>query len=420
MSNTIIEGRFVTHEDEFYGYVEVNAAGLIEKVVKRVSGNVTHKCPAEFMIFPGFIDIHVHAREAPFDEPGQDWSYKEDFRTASEAAINGGITAFMAMPNDPIPTSTLEVYEKKKQLAKKSLVDTVLYYVIMPGSKPFDINAPAKVYLGNSTGNCGFERDEDIDPVLSQKGYRGRFVAFHCESPNVLRAHEGAVSHEMRRPREAEIKGAAGAIKATDENSFDGHITHISTMEALELKISARRRGIKVTAGVTPGHVYPGLLSIDRQKKQVNPPLRTLDDTEALESGLKEGQIELLETDHAPHTMADKEKGASGMPYLDTFGSFTTWLLDRGMTPQRLAEVAAYNPGRIFSRFRDDRYGEIKEGYVGSFTVINPNAPTTVTRSMLRTKCGWSPFEGQTFPGRVEATIVRGNYHRTNWVKASG
>ena len=169
MAKSLIEGKIVAPEEIFLGGIEFDEeSGLITDVRSGTTSPSQAKDYehvfrySDYLIFPGFIDIHVHARE---DTSGKN-NYKEDFMTAAKAARNGGVVAFFTMPNDPVPPVDLETYLAKVELSRKAMRETGVnirhYYAIMPGSKPFDVNAPAKSYLGPSTGNIGFERDEDI------------------------------------------------------------------------------------------------------------------------------------------------------------------------------------------------------------------------------------------------------------------
>ena len=154
----------------------------------------------------------------------------------------------------------------------------------------------------------------------------------------------------------------------------------------------------------------------NRLALQMNPPLRSREDRLAMIAALKSGEIDYLATDHAPHTLEEKAQGVSGVPHLDTYAAFTTWLLrDHGFTPQDIARVCAANPGAFVREFLPPEcgrgFGRIAEGYMGSLTILDPNAPGTIRREEMRTKCAWSPFEGITFPGSVRATIVRGRVY---------
>ena len=154
----------------------------------------------------------------------------------------------------------------------------------------------------------------------------------------------------------------------------------------------------------------------NRMLLQMNPPLRSRADRLALVEALRSGVIDYLATDHAPHTLEEKEVGASGVPLLDTYGAFATWLMEvHGFSPQGIARVCAWNPGRFVREFLPAGFGRgvgrIEAGYVGSLTVLDLHTPYPVRREGLRTKCGWSPFEGFTFPGSVRWTVLRGRVH---------
>jgi dihydroorotase len=148
----------------------------------------------------------------------------------------------------------------------------------------------------------------------------------------------------------------------------------------------------------------------------MNPPLRGREDRLAMIEALRSGEIDYLATDHAPHSLEEKGKGTSGVPHLDTYGAFTTWLMaEHGFTTEEIARVCAANPGRFVQPYLSQSYGKgfgrVEEGYVGSLTVLDLKTSYVVTRQSLKTKCGWSPFEGVSFPGSVRHTVVRGRVY---------
>jgi dihydroorotase len=154
---------------------------------------------------------------------------------------------------------------------------------------------------------------------------------------------------------------------------------------------------------------------INRRKIfQVNPPIRQSPETrQYLLRALKQGDIDFIATDHAPHSPAEKAQGMSGLTHLDTFGPFVTWLMQaHQFTPQEIARVGAYNPAQFFNQFSNYQYGKIAKGFVGSLTIIDMHRPITITKALLKTKAQWSPFEGVTFPGSVAYTIVKGKVYK--------
>ena len=171
-----------------------------------------------------------------------------------------------------------------------------------------------------------------------------------------------------------------------------------------------------MTVEITPHHLFFSEEFLnDKNNKllQVNPPIRqTKENLLFLIDALKNGDIDYLATDHAPHILTEKEKGISGMPHLDTYGYFITWLIkEHKFTPEEIARVCSYNPGVFINQFIENKYGKIKEGYVGSLTVIDMNKIILITKEILKTKCNWSPFENVTFPGSVVLTFVKGKIY---------
>jgi dihydroorotase len=145
---------------------------------------------------------------------------------------------------------------------------------------------------------------------------------------------------------------------------------------------------------------------------QVNPPLRTEEDRLALIAGLKNGAIDYLATDHAPHTLEEKEKGISGLPQLDTYGPFAAWLIkEHNFTAEDIGRVCSQNPATFMNQFVKEPYGKIEKGFVGSLTILALNKQILITKEILKTKNKWSPFLGITFPGSVVMTVIRGQIY---------
>jgi dihydroorotase len=181
----------------------------------------------------------------------------------------------------------------------------------------------------------------------------------------------------------------------------------------------------RLTIEVTPQHVFFDTAQItpaNRPWLQMNPPIRSPAARAAMLEALRDGTADYLATDHAPHSIEEKTPpvsppshggawggGHSGMPQLDTYGPFVAWLLvEQGFKPERIAELCCANPGRFVAPYQQEKFGRLLPGYVGSLTVLDLKQPVTIRREDLKTKCGWSPFEGMTFPGSVAAVWVRG------------
>ncbi|OGI60803.1 amidohydrolase [Candidatus Nomurabacteria bacterium RIFCSPHIGHO2_01_FULL_37_25] len=402
-----IEGNIVNIEKVFRGRIEIDQNGMINKI-----GEPTGDADFIFkdeLIFPGFVDLHVHARECA--DHSQD--YKEDFMSAGQAAINGGVVAFMEMPNNPIPPIDDKSYIDKKKLTEKSETEVVLYAGIGENTKPLKNPVPYKVFMGPSVGSLFFHTLEELENVLAQ--YHGCSISFHCENPEILDENKNKITHEERRSPKAEISAIDFALRMIEKYNLSGKICHSSTKEGIEKIKNAKMRKLNVVAEVSPHHLYfdREMLTEDNQNwMQMNPPLRASADRIYLTEALRDGVIDFLATDHAPHTKEEKSKGISGTSQLDTYGPFVAWLMkEKNFTPQDIARVSSENPGNFFNQFSKHKYGKIEKGYVGSFTVLDLNKPIKVTKDMLKTKCGWSPFEGVTFPGSIIMTIIKGKIY---------
>ncbi len=360
------------------------------------------------LVFAGMGDVHVHARQ---DVTGRD-DYKETFATASAAALHGGVVHVADMPNNPAAPVDDATYAAKERLvaAQNLPVTFTLYAGVGPGTRPLERVVPYKAYMGPSVGDLYFRSLEQLDETLAS--YRGRAVSFHCEDPVLLEHHQSAPTHEGRRPPECELSATRFALAMIEKYGLTGKLCHYSVGEGLPLIRDAKARGLPVTAEVTPHHVFfdtTMLTDENRPWMRMNPPLRGPADRASMLEALRDGTADYLATDHAPHTVAEKERGMSGQPHLDTYGPFVTWLLaEQGFTPERVAAVCSANPGAFVGPFRGEQFGRLLPGYVGSLTVLDMKRPTTVRREDLRTRCGWSPFEGATFPGSVAAVFVRG------------
>lgn len=398
-----LEGNIVTKNKTFRGRIEIGDHGIINKIGEP-TGNADFVFKDE-LIFPGFVDLHVHARECT--DHSQD--YKEDFHTAGEAAVAGGVAAFADMPNNTTPPVDEESYAEKEKLAQKCPVEVLLYAGIGANTTPLKKKVPYKVFMGPSVGDLFFSSRDELEKVLSM--YVGQSVSFHCEDPEIMEAHKGEKAHEDQRPAEAEISAVDFALSLIEKYDLSAKICHCSTAESLEKIIAAKDRGLRVTAEVTPHHLYFDIETLGHQTKfQVNPPIRQSKANRiALIEFLRQGKIDFLATDHAPHSLEEKERGISGLTHLDTYGSFVAWLMrEHGFSAQEISRVCSENPGHFWNEFRENKYGEIREGFTGSLAVLDLAKENRVTLDKLKTKNRWSPFLETTFPGSIVLTVIKG------------
>jgi dihydroorotase len=388
------------------------------------------------LLFPGFMDIHVHAREYPRPDPKDAaalarWEKacnKETFSSAGHAAVNGGVTLFCAMPNDPNPPSNESTYGRKLEIARTSECPVILFAAITRSSEPWS-DRPYKVYLDNGPSAVSFDDWGTLEEALGR--YRGCRVFFHAEDPQELAVPGTKGPRWFTRPPRAERSAVEKILNLTGKLGLKSHICHVSTESAVRL-IHEYNSGasIRVTCEVTPHHLF---FSVDEGKLsaaiggeleeapylECNPPLRSENDRRFLLYALREGLVDVLASDHAPHTRDDKAAGAPGMPHLDTMGAFAGWLIkDVGFTPQRVAEVLSSVPASIFSLDLSRTHGRLEEGCAASLTELDLSGETLVRgdriegRGKLRTLCGWSPFSGIPLPAAVAKTYVLGREYK--------
>jgi dihydroorotase len=403
----IISGKLVFPDQTRAGHIRIDGDTIAE--VGCDLGRPDVEFDDDCLVFAGMGDIHIHAR----DDVSEEQTYKEDFCTAAAAAVQGGIVHVADMPNNPAAPIDDESYAAKQQHLQKRnvLIQITLYAGIGPDTRPLSQSVPYKAYMGPSVGDLFFTSLEQLESALSH--YRGCDVSFHCEDPVLLESNKHEPTHEQRRPAACEYSATRFALAMIEKYDLTGKLCHYSVEEGLPLIRAAKQNGLRVTCEVTPHHLFFDESQITPENcglMQMNPPLRRAGDREAMLAGLRDGTLDYLATDHAPHTLEENAAGISGQPHLDTYGAFVTWLItEQQFTPQRIAEVCSANPGRFVNPYTAPRkFGLIEPGYTASLTVLNMQRPKLVQRADLKTKCGWSPFEGMVFPGSVEAVYIAG------------
>ncbi|MGD0476730.1 MAG: dihydroorotase [Nitrososphaerales archaeon] len=366
------------------------------------------------LIFPGFIDIHVHMRE-----PG--WEQKEDFRTGSEAAVHGGVTTAVDMPNNPRPAINPAVLREKARLAsKKALIDVrlyggVVYRELNELRRISSLVVGYKLYLAKTTGNLTFPPSE-LEEAFGLIAGTGRPASLHCEDQGIIDERTRELAAEKRpdvysdmRPPKAEVesvKRVAAALRTAPK--LRANVCHASTEETLSIVSAAKSRGAHLQCEAALHHLY-----FDRSEMlenpllRMNPPLRPERDRAALLEGLKDGRVSFLVTDHAPHLREEKlSDGLSGVPGLDDYGHVVSWLIRKGgVDPTVIVRVACSNPASFIGL--GDR-GQIEVGKRADLSILDIWSPEVVRGANVRSKCGWSPYEGIEFPGRIRWTIRGG------------
>ena len=375
-----------------------------------------------FYLIPGMIDDQVH-----FREPGL--THKATIKTESRAAVAGGITSFIEMPNTVPQATTIDLLEEKFAIAAK---DAHANYSFMFGGTNDNLSeilkvdktkvAGLKLFLGSSTGNMLVDNPKVLEEIFSKTDL---LISTHCEDEATIRKNlEQAIAiygddipmekHPEIRSEQACYISSSQAIALAKKTGARLHVFHLST--AKETKLFDKKKALKdkkITAEVCVHHLW--FTSEDYASKgskiKWNPAVKTKKDREGLWKALNEGRIDVIATDHAPHTLEEKNnvytKAPSGGPLVQHALEALFEMHRKGyITVEKLVEKIAHNPAILFE-IKDRGY--IREGYKADLVLINPNAPWTVTKENIAYKCGWSPFEGTTFRARVTHTFVNGH-----------
>jgi len=397
-------------------------SGVILDVGDLAETTIDYQYADDCLVFAGMGDIHIHGRE---DVSGKH-TYKEDFLSASRAALSGGVTHLCDMPNNPVAPIDDASYRAKWQLVERARCPLFLYAGIGPGTEPLSFKVPYKAYMGPSVGELFFKNAAELEEAI--KKYHHQWVSFHCEDPVLLEQCQSAATHLARRPVGAELLATDLALELIEKYSLNGKLCHYSAGDGLAKIKRAKERGVKVTCEVTPQHLYFSDSNIPSHKKtlfQMNPPIRQEEDRQQMLAGLRAGLIDFLATDHAPHSPTEKAQGMSGLTGLDTYGGFVTWLiLEQKIDAKTIAAVCAENPGQFINEFKSTwsqlstKYplgaglGFLRPGFAANFTILNLQKPITIAAENLHTKASWSPFEGVQFPGSVEDVFINGEQRR--------
>jgi len=361
------------------------------------------------VIFPGFIDTHVHLRS-----PG--WENKEDYATGTAAAAHGGVTTVFDMPNNPSPATVPRVLEAKARLAAaQALIDVKFLGGV--GRSLADVArirrmvVGYKIYLAETTGNL-LVPPERLRSSLAAVGRTGMPASVHCEDQSTLDRMKRVLAGEDRpdlhadlRPPRAEVESVKTVLEARGNTKTN--VCHVSTAGALRL-VSQHRKSGGVACEVALHHLFFSRKQMFASELlRMNPPLRGEDDRKAMVRGLRTGAIDFLVTDHAPHTLEEKrERAACGVPGLDNYSNLVSWLVTgHRFGLETIAAVCSGNPASFFGL--QDR-GAISVGRRADFTVLDLKSPERASSESVRSKCGWTPYEGFEFPGRARWTIFGG------------
>lgn len=373
-------------------------------------------------LLPGIIDDQVH-----FREPGL--TQKADLETESRAAVAGGVTAFMDMPNTIPNALTQEILEEKYQIAAtKSLANYSFYMGVSNFNAEEAIKTNPKticgikIFLGASTGNMRVDNIDTLNQVFAQAP---TLVAVHCEDEptieiNLKKAREQygdeipTSAHPDIRSHEACYKSSHFAIELARKHGTRLHVLHLSTAQETELftnKIPLEQK--KITAEVCVHHLWFDRSEYDRQGALVkwNPAIKNREDADALMVALLDDRMDVVATDHSPHQWAEKQetysKAPSGAPFVQhSLVTMFEMSLNGKIGLEKIVEKMCHNPAILF---QIDRRGYIREGYFADLAVLDPQNSWKVTPKNILYKCGWSPVEGQQYRSKVTHTFVNGH-----------
>lgn len=390
------------------------------------------------LLFPGFIDMHTHNRT-----PGHE--YKGNIESETASALAGGITTVGDMPNTDPPTVTIANFSDKVRMAlEQSSVDIRLFFGMTKRehleqfmefvesrdeviAKLREWFVAVKFYFENSTGNQKIDWDI-VGDAFRFNARHGILSMGHCEDAGMNaqaeRAHAGinrVHMHSVNRPPESEAKSIATILRLVEETGARFHVAHISTRVGLDLLRKAKERKLPVTGEATTHHLFCTTDDYETlgTRIKMNPPIRSADDRDALWEGIADGTIDMVVTDHAPHTIEEKNhenplKAPSGVPGVETMIPLLLsvaadhWPHPTSRRPehanlsyQDIRRLCFDNPNRIF----DLRKQDILDGSNADIVIVDPDNEWVIEAEKLHSKCGWTPYEGWSVRGKIDRVL---------------
>lgn len=371
-------------------------------------------------VLPGAIDSQVH-----FRDPGM--THKEDFGTGTRGALKGGITTVFDMPNTLPPTTSEAAYMEKLNLVKpKAWTNFGLFagaikdntgilnkLEILPGC------VGIKIFMGKSTGGLLLSSEEDLEKALANGT---SMVAVHCEDEDILEANKklipaGATAayHPTWRNVESALTATKRIVKVAKKTGRKVHVLHITTRE--ELEFLKDNKDI-ATVEVLPQHMFfyaPNCYEKFGSLVQMNPPIRGKEHSDAIWAAVKSGLVDVMGSDHAPHTMEEKDKtypeSPSGIPGVQTMlPLLLNWVSEGRISLMRVVQLISQNPAMIYKL---KGKGRIAPGYDADLTLVDLNCSRTISNDWIESKAGWSPYDGLKIKGWPISALVNG--HRSLW-----
>lgn len=372
------------------------------------------------MVLPGAIDEHVHFRDPGLTEKG-------DLATESRAAVAGGVTSFFDMPNTRPATTTIEAWEEKMRRAAEVSAANYAFFMGVTNDNLDQLLAAdatrvpgAKLFLGSSTGNMLVDDDSVIGRLF--RSYKG-VIACHAESEHIIagnreelgRRYPGGIPLELHsavRSREACVEATGHAVELARRTGARLHVMHVTTADELGFFSNLPVGEKKITSETCPHYLVFDDSSVEATGglTKCNPAIKTASDRKALLEAVRDGLIDVVATDHAPHLLGQKAgnalTAASGMPSVQFALPIMLQLARRGhFSYETVVEKMCGNPARLFSI---DRRGFIRAGYCADLVIVNPDCNYVIDPADVISTCGWTPYEGFQLSFRVEQTWVNG------------
>jgi len=424
MKTLIKNARIVNEGQIFVGAVLINGEFISkvytgEPIPEEVKGAAIVDAGGQYLI-PGVIDDQVH-----FREPGL--THKGEIATESRAAVAGGVTSYMEMPNTNPQAVTQEILEQKYKRAAEVSAANYSFYMGATNDNLEEVLKTdgsnvcgIKIFMGSSTGNMLVDNEEVLSEIFRNTKL---LVATHCEDePTIIRNTAlyrekygdfvPISAHPKIRSAEACFKSSSKAVELASKFGTRLHVLHISTADEMKLFSSGNVKDKLITAEVCVHHLWfdeHDYIAYGNRIKW-NPAIKSAEDKAALWEALLNNKIDVVATDHAPHTLQEKEysyfKAPSGGPLVQHSLTAMLEMSKKGLiTVERVIEKMCHAPADLF---RIDRRGYIREGYYADLVMVDPSSSWVVSPENILYKCGWSPFEGMSFSHQITATFVNG------------
>lgn len=423
MKSYLIKNAQIVNEGKIFSSDLLLKNQRIEKIDKSISDSTAEVIDANgSFLLPGMIDDQVH-----FREPGL--THKADLFSESHAAVAGGVTSFMEMPNTVPNTLTQKLLQDKYNLASEKSVANYSFYMGVSNDNLEEILQTdknkvcgIKVFMGSSTGNMLVDRIEVLEKLFSRSEL---LIATHCEDENTIKKNIAIAlkefgedvpmkMHPLIRSEEACYLSSSFAVGLAKKHGSRLHVLHISTAKELELfdnTIPLLQK--KITAEACIHHLYFNDGDYEKLGSRIkwNPAVKTKKDQEAILKAVIDNRIDVIATDHAPHTWEEKSasyfKTPSGGPLVQFVFLALIELFQSGKIS--IEDIVRKTSHSVAECFQVKDRGYIREGYFADIVLIDPNKKTTVQKEIILSKCKWSPFEGHTFQSSITNTFVNGH-----------